>query len=408
MQTGKFLRNENNLERSKTIEMKKYIQREIMLITAFCLLLGNTAFAYNPPFARTEEEWQSLRDNRLEYGEIKGLIREYNATVQQNHIDLIQFKKDYGKTNSKVSDAYKDMANDILENITEPDPDSMTYAAAAASALQARTQADNLLKTADETMEDSEVFRLDYENTEMQLVQSTQNNMIAYYDKLWALDKARTEHQIAELDLALANVRLRAGTITHMEVLNAQEALLKSTQAITDAESEINKVKQILMVSCGWQYNAAPEFGELPEPDTASIEKMNPEQDKEKAWENNYTLRSNERKLGNARNESQKEKLNTSIANNRSNISAALVVAYQNVIAARDAYLYANSNKELQDKNLQIANSKFSVGMISQEEMKKQEALTISAGITLKQSKIALLQAINAYEWAVNGLAKAN
>lgn len=38
----------------------------------------------SPEFAYTEEKWASLRDNVMEYGELKDLIHEYNPTVRSN------------------------------------------------------------------------------------------------------------------------------------------------------------------------------------------------------------------------------------------------------------------------------------------------------------------------------------
>ena len=52
----------------------------ILALTA----LPAPAFASSPEFARTEEEWNRLRDNKMEYGEIEGLVQEYNVTVQNN------------------------------------------------------------------------------------------------------------------------------------------------------------------------------------------------------------------------------------------------------------------------------------------------------------------------------------
>ena len=49
------------------------------------------AMAASPEFARSEEEWESLRDHVLEYGEIPDLIAEYNATVQSNQYEYRRF-----------------------------------------------------------------------------------------------------------------------------------------------------------------------------------------------------------------------------------------------------------------------------------------------------------------------------
>ena len=192
-----------------------------------------------------------------------------------------------------------------------------------------------------------------------------------------------------------------------MEVLDAQEALIKGEQAETDAQSAVNTVKQKLIISCGWAYNAEPEFGEIPELDLSRIDAMNPTADLEKALANNYTLKVNERKLANASSQTQKDTQNNAISSNKSNIASSVTEAYQNVITARDAYTYANTNSQLQKSNLETAKKRYSLGAISLIDLKKQENDTINAEIAYKQSVYALQTAISAYEWTINGLAKA-
>lgn len=369
---------------------------------------SNIAYATSPPFARTDEEWARLRDNKLEYEEIPGLIREYNATVQENQIKFIQFRKDYGVKNSEVADAYRKMANDILKNIDEGDPDSPTYASSRAAAQQARVQSNNLLKNADDTLEDSEIYRLNYENTEMQLVQLAQNNFFNYFSKKAAVDKARSNNEFAQAQLETAKAKFAAGAATQTEVLDAQEAAIKSSQAVTDAQAQADSTKKKLIISCGWAYNAEPDFGEVPELDLRQMDTMNPDTDLEKALSNNYTLRANERKLTNSSSQTQKDTQNNEIASNKTNIASSLTEAYQNVIAARDAYIYEKTNSELQEANLETAKKKYSLGAISLIELKKQENDTVNAKVSYKQSVYALQIAISAYYWTINGLAKAS
>ena len=68
------------------------------------------AFASSPEFARSAEEWAQLRDNKIEYGELEGLIEEYNATVQNNQYSYRKFRDDYGDTNDEVSNEYLKLA----------------------------------------------------------------------------------------------------------------------------------------------------------------------------------------------------------------------------------------------------------------------------------------------------------
>ena len=70
---------EQSGQKERTRGMKKIRAAAAVLTAAVLMSAGSmTAFASSPEFARTAEEWASLQDNRLEYGEIEGLVEEYN------------------------------------------------------------------------------------------------------------------------------------------------------------------------------------------------------------------------------------------------------------------------------------------------------------------------------------------
>ena len=60
--------------------MRKFRYRAALWAVGMALLAGTVfpmcAFADSPPFAYTEEEWASIRDDTLEFGEIDELIHE--------------------------------------------------------------------------------------------------------------------------------------------------------------------------------------------------------------------------------------------------------------------------------------------------------------------------------------------
>ena len=161
------------------------------------------------------------------------------------------------------------------------------------------------------------------------------------------------------------------------------------------------------MVMCGWSYNGNPEIGSLPDVEFSKIEKMNPANDQGLAFQNNYTLRINLKKLANASEDSQKESLQTAIKTNKQNISTVLVVDYQNVLAARDAYHYAKANVDVQNGLLSQMQTKLRLGVASAYEMSAQEISKKQADVALAQAKISLFSAMENYQWDVNGLAKA-
>ena len=141
----------------------------IMLAGTMLAACPAAAFGASPEFARTAEEWERLRDNVLEYEELEDLIAEYNTTVQTNQLELNEFKRDYGTTKDDVADKYRDMADEIYGSLSYPDSDDPTYGYVVASVLSAEIQADNLVKQADDNLEDSEIIYLNYKQAEKTL-----------------------------------------------------------------------------------------------------------------------------------------------------------------------------------------------------------------------------------------------
>ena len=360
-----------------------------------------------PVFSRSQEEWAKLRDNRLEYGEIEGLLEEYNGTILQNKIDYRSFQKEYGKTNEEVVKTYRDMAKEIEKNLQEPDPQDANYISAAVALASAKAQISSLNKSADNALEDAEIKWITLESAKKTLVQVAQNDMISYYTNLLVVEDANLTKQQAQNALHLAGIKLRAGTGVKSSILSAQEDLLKAEQSITKATDDANNVKKKLMVMCGWSYNGNPEIGSLPDVEFSKIEKMNPANDQGLAFQNNYTLRINLKKLANASEDSQKESLQTAIKTNKQNISTALVVDYQNVLAARDTYHYAKANVDVQNGLLSQMQTKLRLGVATAYEMSAQEISKKQADVALAQAKISLFSAMENYQWDVNGLAKA-
>lgn len=383
--------------------MNKKGRKIIALALSGSMLMTTTVFARTPRFNRSNEEWATLEDNNLDFDEIENLIAEYNATVRSNEVALAKFKRDYGRTNTDVSNHYRENAEEILNNLDDPDPSDPTYVARLSSVATARATAQSLLSTADSTLEDADIIRLGYEQAEKTLAQTAMTNMISYKSGLIAIEVAKGNAELAKTELDVANAKLGAGTGTNIEVLTAKEKLLNAENAINKAVSDNSTVLKKLQVMTGWGYNDSPNVGEIKAPDINRV--FNPSEDLAKALENNYTLRINEKKLANASTDSDRQSLKLTIEDNKKNIGSALAVAAQNIASAKEGYNYADTFAKLEESNLNIANQKYSVGMISKSDLDMQRVKTENAKRALEQSRYALNQAIVNYDWIVKGLA---
>ena len=366
------------------------------------------AYASSPEFARSAEEWAALKDNRMEYWEIEGLVQEYNPTVQQNQYSYVKFRRDYGDTKDDVSSEYRRLADELRRDIEYPSDDDPGYASKQMAALTAEITANQLDTQADNNLEDSEIRRLTYEMAEKTLAQTAQNNFVGLHSAWAAIRLAELKKQLAELNLAAVQAQAAVGSGTQIQVLTAQQALQDAGAAVITAQSTADNSKQKLQIMLGWKADSLPEIGDAPALDLTRIDSMDPAADLAAAMENNYTLRINRKKLQNATGETDVKTLQSTIADNEARIASSLQTAYLNVISAKNAYLFQQSNAALTAQTAAQTAQRYALGTASRLDYETAQAGAEQAQLSLRQAEYSLLQAMNSYEWAVKGLAAAS
>ena len=385
--------------------MRKNIKKIILTSLSLSFILANISSFASPSFTRSSEEWARLKDNKLEYDEIEGLIEEYNPSVKENESNYIKFRKDYGDSNTKLRDNYRRLANEILSSIADAEPESPNYIATLTANANARAQAESLLNNADNSLEDAGIMKLNNDMAIKTLVWNAKNNMISYYTNIEEIEKEELQKELSEQNLSNIELNFKLGTSIKSEVLNVKDSLLKNEQSLQNAKAEKEKVAKKLQIMTGWSYEANPEFVALPELDLEKINTYNPATDLSKAIENNYSLKINEKKLANVSSNDAKTKLETIIASNKSNIAISLNNAYSNINLAKASYDAANSNLSLQKNNLLAAKLKAKVGSISSRELETSKINEKLANVNLKLAKYNLFSAMEAYEFNIKGLA---
>ena len=368
------------------------------------LMPGQTmqVFAQSPEFARTAEEWETLRDDRLDYNEIPDLVHEYNNTVIQNQI---AYRDERDQDRDDVAQDYYDRANEIYNNLEYPDTDDASYGSRMAAALSSEQQAQSLMEQGDESVEDSETIKLGYDKTEAELVKQAQSLMITYWSQYYSLDISRSAGSQAEASYQTAQNRLAAGMNTQSDVLTAKEAVSNAEASLLSAESSFNTTKENLCQMLGWSYGAQVEIGELPEPDGEAIAAIDLQADIARALENSYSYQITAKQLANARTASGKEKLAQTQKNQKEAISNDVGDKYQSLTLAKSSYDQAVQAYELEQASLASAERKLAAGTITQKAYSEQQASCGNARVAVQTKKLALLQAQVDYDWAVNGLA---
>lgn len=359
------------------------------------------ALAASPEFARTAEEWERLKDNKLEYGEIADLVHEYNVTVQNNQYEYNEFIKDYGKTRDDVANAYRDLADDLEAEMTGEDGMGLV------GDFQLEQQAKRMREQADDNLEDSQIYYWNYSQAEDNLVLSAQSKFLSYYKSGLELQAAESKKKLLDSSYALAQMKRQAGTATDAEVLEASEAVLEQEKTIAELEQQRENTRKSLIVMCGWKESNDPEIGELPQIELSDMDSIDLETDKQTALEKNYTLMINKKKLENAQAADTKEKLQKNIASNERQIALSVTNAWQNLQTAKRSWQQAAANQETAARNDSLAQQKWNAGMITQYEYERQKNELNSAKISFDTAYLELIEAYETYCWNVNGLAGA-
>ena len=382
--------------------MKKWKQISACCLAAVLAAAAptGTAWAGSPEFARSAEEWAKLRDNVMEYDELAGLIHEYNVTVQNNQRDYNEKKN---KTSDEIAQDYRDAADAVRSSMSGDDSPQ-----AIMQDSMAEAQALSLEQQADDNVEDSEIFKMTYDQTEATLVSNAQTNMISYHQKARDLDLKKKNRELLAATYDSVVLKMNHGMATQMEVLTAQENLQNADAAILTAESDLENTRQKLCVMLGWRYDASREIREIPAVDLNRIQSMDPAADKAKALENNYTLRINKKKLANSSNNSKKESLQMTIDDNIQRIGSSVDSAYKNVIQSQTAYQQAAVSLEVASKNMEAAERKMQIGTLSRLDYLTQQYAYLQAQVAMEDASMALFQAVESYDWNINGLASAS
>lgn len=382
--------------------MKKWKQISACCLAAVLAAAAptGTAWAGSPEFARSAEEWAKLRDNIMEYDELAGLIHEYNVTVQNNQRDYNEKKN---KTSDEIAQDYRDAADAVRSSMSGDDSPQ-----AIMQDSMAEAQALSLEQQADDNVEDSEIFKMTYDQTEATLVSNAQTNMISYHQKARDLDLKKKNRELLAATYDSVVLKMNHGMATQMDVLTAQENLQNADAAILTAESDLENTRQKLCVMLGWRYDASPEIREIPAVDLNRIQSMDPAADKAKALENNYTLRINKKKLANSSNNSKKESLQMTIDDNIQRIGSSVDSAYKNVIQSQTAYQQAAVSLEVASKNMEAAERKMQIGTLSRLDYLNQQYAYLQAQVAMEDASMALFQAVESYDWNINGLASAS
>lgn len=421
--------------------MKRQYKQVLPLLTAAALASFSPmqALAENPQFAHDEATWARLQDNTMEYDELSLLVEEYNPNYQneqasyndtKNDDDAAEIRKDAKNSADDMYDSAEDL-RDQAEDLSDQADDLSDQAEAAREAgnvaLAAQLQAgaasymagyaplmsaaamtqNSALKSdisADSSYVDSDMRKIQHIKNQKGIVVSTQNLFNSYNQLRVNADLIQKNVEVMEAVANAAQTQASIGMATQADVLKAQKNLqsIKSTQ--TETLSSLETLRQNLCMMTGWSYDAQPEIKEVPQADLAAIDQINLEADRQKALENNYDLQYSKRALNNMQeNSTDKKNQERTVKNLEQSISASMTNLYNDIQQKKIAWQLAQAELATEQQSMSAVETKRGLGMVSDLEYLQAQSSFLGKQIAERTANMALFQAVETYNWAVNG-----
>lgn len=384
-------------------------------------------FTPEPGKLYDDETQKRLEDNVMEYEEIGRLIDVYNTTLQNLRVTYADKKNsmsDIDKLKDQIEDGSEQLADTAAQLETTAEmfkgmlgfenpmlPAGMSvspsaYGEMVYTSVLLGQQSEQILLSADQLTEMTpEMLRIQMlDSTRAALVSGAQSALIGYEQLLLQKTSLKSTMELLEAVCQSTERQAAAGMATQNDVLSAKQNLDSVKAGLMTIEANEVKIRQTLCTMLGWAYDASPEIPEIPAADMARIDAMDLKADTEKALENNFTLKYNRLSKDTLTGGSpEMQNLLRTISDEAAEIASSMVNLYNSVLQARNELHNAQTTLSLEQAKMEQADRKMNLGIIGRLEYLQQKNATVTAEVNARTAELGLLQAIETYDWAVQG-----
>lgn len=359
------------------------------------------------PEGYDEEAWARLEDNILEYDELTDLVRNFNP----NMVNANYVYNDSVDSMRNIADLSYKTAGDLKETLDtmKKVPDHMQNEEFKQNLAMLTETYKILKKSADSTSRSVELMKRPTASgysgikmAEKQLVSAAQQLMIGYST---AVSQKAMLEKLKELNFALyeiAQVQTQVGMATQTELLSAQKGLLAAESSLTGLNNNIDSLRRSLCLMTGWTADANPDIRPVPDADLARIEAINLEEDTATAIANNYTLISERHNKGTST--SGKNKKLRSVSEGEQQLTIKMEALYQDILQKKAAYDSAQTAYEKAELVKNASDIQYQTGQIGKAAYLGQQLAYLQAKSNKNSANLALFQAMQTYDWAVDGI----
>ncbi len=373
------------------------LRRGLALSLALTLTAPFNSFAAEKPADMDEATWARLQDNTLEYDEIEDLVVLYNPTYNQV-ISGIQANVD---PMIEAGEDYHQAAREYNEDVREykEDGDLMNQMISKGMAEASGKAADEMEKLVRTINGGSSAVR---NQLRKQMTKAVRQLDRTYAQLLSSKAAADAGVELAQAAYESSVTQQSIGMATAADVQTAQKAFQSAQNQQKMLEDTLTGLRQNLAMMTGWPYNAEFEIAPVSAPDLGLIDQMNPETDLEKALNNNYTLRQN-RGLSH-KSSVERDIRNRTLGETEAKIKTGLEALYQAVQQNRQAYEAAQSAFSAAQITMDGNETKYQLGMLGRLQYLQARMAYLGAAAAADTAALNLRQAIEDYQWALEGI----
>lgn len=378
-------------------------KRTVTLGLAGALILAspvNSMAETEKPKDMDQAVWDRLQDNLLEYDEIRDLVEHYNPTYRQI-ADKIEASAQTYKDAAQELRNYADMMADDAKEVKDDNP--FLYKAFQGAADGYRKGAKQYDKAVDSIHNRS---RNSLRQVRDMTSSGVQMAMIGYYQAQASREMLDTLVELSQAAYDSSVTQQTLGMATATDVQAAEKSLQAARGQLQSLDDTMTNVRHQICNMTGWTYDADVQLGEIPQPDLARIETMNPENDLTKAIGNNFTLIEHRSISGKGdANRNAKFRL---IDETEAKVKIELETLYQAILEGRTAYEAAGTAFQSAQITMNGNDLKYQMGMLGRLEYLQAKMAYLQQKAAYRTAALNLTQDMENYDWAVEGLADVN
>lgn len=333
----------------------------------------------------------------VEYEKLSELLMQGNLDLQQANDNYETNKKNY----QIILDSLREEQDYMKFLADKYEDDAEAKASYSANAAILGSSASQISRRLDALNGKSQTLSAEKNVDNYTITAQTRMNS---YNQL-ALNVAAKEKavQAAEASYHATLQKQLAGAATSADVSSAANRLEQERNLLTSYKQQESQMKFQLLSMLGLPNDGSVEIGGIPEPDLAEIDAVNFEEDKQKAINNNSSVKNV--RHSNAGTTAEIQRKFTEETEAVGTAEADFHALYQQLQASKLSYQAAQNGFQSAVLSYESLKRRQQAGILNQTEYLEGEASYLQALAEMGAASMNLYQAYETYRWEVKGIA---